>query len=105
MTGWGGTGRIYYTDLSAGTSYWTNELPIQVAAGARGVNLSTGYGTIWAAEFVNDYIFGALYHLLSADQLYPVTYAQSYKVQLFVIDNRTGPEQAKRPQISTTLHT
>src|SRR3989441_11554746 len=77
MTGWGGTGRIYYTDLSAGTSYWTNELPIQVAAEARRVNLSTGYGRIWAAEFVNDYIFGAVYNLFSADQLYPVTYRQN----------------------------
>src|SRR2546422_3212967 len=105
MTSWGGTGRIYYTDLSAGTSYWTNELPIQVAAGARGVNLSTGYGRIWAAEFVNDYIFGAVYNLFAADQLYPVTYAQSYKFQLFVFDNRTGPEKAKGPNISTTLNT
>src|SRR2546422_10546060 len=105
MTGWRRTGRIYYTDLSAGTSYWTNELPIQVAAGARGVNLSTGYGRIWAAEFVNDYIFGAVYNLFSADQLYPVTYAQSYKFQLFVFDNRTGPEKAKGPKISTTLNT
>src|SRR6266849_6559265 len=39
MNGWGGTGRIYYTDLSAGTSYWTDELPSQGAAGARGGSL------------------------------------------------------------------
>jgi hypothetical protein len=105
MTGWGGTGRIYYTDLSAGTSYWTNELPIQVAAGARGVNLSTPYGRIWAAEFVNDYISGAVYNLFAADQLYPVTYAQRYNFQLFVFDNRTDAEKAKGPKISTTLNT
>jgi hypothetical protein len=105
MTGWGGTGRIYYTDLSAGTSYWTNELPIQVAAGARGVNLSTPYGRIWAAEFVNDYISGAVYNLFAADQLYPVTYAQKYNFQLFVFDNRTDAEKAKGPKISTTLNT
>ncbi len=105
MTGWGGTGRIYYTDLSAGTSYWTNELPIQVAAGARGVNLSTPYGRIWAAEFVNDYISGAVYNLFAADQLYPVTYAQRYNFQLFVFDNRTDVEKAKGPKISTTLNT
>jgi hypothetical protein len=105
MTGWGGTGRIYYTDLSAGTSYWTNELPIQVAAGARGVNLSTPYGRIWAAEFVNDYIIGAVYNLFAADQLYPVTYAQRYNFQLFVFDNRTDAEKAKGPKISTTLNT
>jgi len=105
MTGWGGTGRIYYMDLSAGTSYWTNELPIQVAAGARGVNLSTPYGRIWAAEFVNDYIAGAVDNLFAADQLYPVTYAQKYNFQLFVFDNRTAPERAKGPKISTTLDT
>src|SRR5216683_974290 len=105
MTGWGGTGRIYYADLSAGTSYWTDELPIQVAAGARGVNLSTPYGRIWAAEFLNDYIYGAVYNLYAADQLYPVTYAQRYNFQLFVFDNRTAAEKAKGPKISTTLNT
>ena len=105
MTGWGGTGRIYYTDLSAGTSYWTDELPIQVAAGARGVNLSTPYGRIWAAEFINDYIAGAVNNLFAADQLYPVSYAQNYHFHLFVFDNRTGAEKAKGPKISTTLNT
>ncbi len=103
MTGWGGTGRIYYADLSAGTSYWTDELPIQVAAGARGVSLSTPYGRIWAAEFVNDYIAGAVYNLFAADQLYPVTYAQNYNFQLFVFDNRTAVEKAKGPKLSATL--
>src|SRR6266849_4655519 len=105
MTGWGGTGRIYYTDLSAGTSYWTDELPIQVAAGARGVNLSTPYGRIWAAEFINDYIAGAVDNLFAADQLYPVSYAQNYNFQLFLFDNRTIAEKAKGPKISTTLNT
>src|SRR2546422_5881925 len=105
MTGWGGTGRIYYMDLSAGTSYWTDELPIQVAAGARGVNLSTSYGRVWAAEFINDYIAGAVDNLFAADQLYPVTYAQNYNFQLLVFDNRTAIERAKGPKISTTLNT
>src|SRR3989442_4578906 len=105
MTGWGGTGRIYYTDLSAGTSYWTDELASQVAAGARRVNHSTPYGRIWAAEFINDYIAGAVYNLFAADQLYPVSYAQNYHFHLFVFDNRTGAEKAKGPKISTTLNT
>ncbi len=51
MTGWGGTGRIYYTDLSAGTSYWTDELPILVfdnrtgAEKAKGLKISTTLNT------------------------------------------------------------
>src|SRR2546428_4736463 len=104
MTSWGGTGRIYYTDLSAGTSYWTNELPMQVAAGASGVNLSTPYGRIWAPEFVNDYISRAVYNLFAADQPFPGTYAQRYNFQLFVFDNRTAAEKAKGPKISATLN-
>src|SRR5713226_9758839 len=104
MTGWGGTGRIYYTDLSAGTSYWTDELPIQVAAGARGVNLSTPYGRIWAAEFINDYIAVAVNILFDANQLYSVIYAQNYHIHLFGFDNRTGAEKAKGPKLSATLN-
>src|SRR2546427_9612427 len=96
MTGLVGTGRIYYMDLSAGTSYWTDELPIQVAAGARGVNLSTPYGRIWAAEFINDYIFCAVYNIFSADQLYPVTNAHNYNLQIFVFYNGTSEEKTKR---------
>lgn len=105
MTGWGGTGRIYYMDLSAGTSYVTDELPIQVAAGARGINLSSTYGRIWAAEFINDYISGAVNNLFGADQLYPVAYSQKYNFQLFVFDNRTDQEKAKGPKLSSTLNT
>ncbi len=104
MTSWGGSGRLYYADLSAGTSYWTNELPIQVAAGARGINLSTAYGKIWAAEFINDYIAGVVDNLFAADQLYPVSYSQKYNFQLFVLDNRTLAEQAKSPRINKTLN-
>src|SRR3989441_9888170 len=44
MTGWGGSGRFYYMDLSAGPSYWTNELPVQVASQLRGISTSTYYG-------------------------------------------------------------
>ena len=105
MTGWGGTQRTYFMDLSAGPSYWTNELPFQVAAGARGIDLSAPYGKIWVAEFLNDYVYGAVYNLFAADQLYPVTYAQKYNFQLFVIDNRTNAERAKGPNIRSTLNT
>src|SRR5712691_5908697 len=47
MTGWGGSGRFYYMDLSSGLSYWTNELPVQVASQLRGIDTSTYYGKLW----------------------------------------------------------
>ncbi len=103
MTGWGGSERLSYIDLSAGPSYWTNELPVQVAAGARGVNLSSPYGKLWSAEFIHDYIVGAVYNLFGADQLYPVTYSQKYVFQLFVVDNRTAREKAQGPKLANTI--
>jgi hypothetical protein len=105
MTGWGGTERTYFMDLSAGPSYVTNELPVQVAAGLRGLNLSTPYGKIWLTQFVDEYIFGAINNLFAADQLYPVSFAQKYNFQLFVFDNRTAPERATGPRLPGMLNT
>jgi hypothetical protein len=103
LTGWGGSGRFYYIDVSAGPSYWTNELPIQVASLLRGVNTSSYYGKIWMSDFVGPYVAGAVYNLFAADQLYPVNYSQSYNIQLFVFDNRTQTEKSVIP-LSKTIN-
>jgi hypothetical protein len=104
MTGWGGSGRFYYMDLSAGPSYWTNELPIQAASQLRGVDTTTNYGRLWVSKFVGDYVAGAVNNLFAADQLYPVEYSQNYNVHLFVIDNRTTSEISQGPVISKTVN-
>jgi len=103
MTGWGGSGRFYYMDLSAGPSYWTNELPVQVASQLRGVDTGSYYGKLWMSQFVGSYVFGAVYNLFAADQLYPVNYSQSYNIQLFVFDNRTLTEKFALP-LSRTIN-
>src|SRR5881296_3893614 len=104
MTGWGGSGRFYYMDLSAGPSYWTNELPVQVASQLRGIDTGTYYGKLWMSKFIGAYINGAVNNLFAPDQLYPVNYAENYNVQLFVIDNRTTAEQAQGPRLKTTIN-
>jgi hypothetical protein len=104
MTGWGGSGRFYYMDLSAGPSYWTNELPVQVASQLRGIDPSTYYGNLWMSKFIGAYVNGAVNNLFAPDQLYPVNYAQNYNVQLFVIDNRTSTEQAQGPRLPATIN-
>ena len=101
MTGWGGSGRFYYMDLSAGPSYWTNELPIQVASSLRKVDTSSYYGKIWTSQFIGSYVYGAVYNLFAADQLYPVNYSQTYNIQLFVLDNRTTLEKSQLPLAKT----
>ncbi len=103
MTGWGGSGRFYYMDLSAGPSYWTNELPVQVASQLRGISTSTYYGKLWMSKFIGSYVYGAVNNLFAPDQLYPVNYAQNYDVQLFVLDNRTTAEKLQGPKLSSTI--
>src|SRR6059036_2252169 len=104
MTGWGGSGRVYYMDLSAGPSYWTNELPVQVASQLRGISNSTYYGKLWMSKFIGAYVNGAVNNLFAPDKLYPVNYAQSYNIQLFVIDNRTSAEQVQGPRLEATIN-
>jgi hypothetical protein len=104
MTGWGGSGRFYYMDLSAGPSYWTNELPVQVASQLRGVNTSSYYGKLWMSSFIGAYVFGAVNNLFAPDQLYPVNYSQNYRVQLFVLDNRTTAEKSQGPKLTATIN-
>jgi hypothetical protein len=104
MTGWGGSGRFYYMDLSAGPSYWTNELPVQAASQLRGISTTTYYGKLWMSRFIGAYVNGAVNNLFAPDQLYPVNYAQNYNIQLFVIDNRTTAEQAQGPKLKATIN-
>jgi hypothetical protein len=104
MTGWGGSSRFYYMDLSAGPSYWTNELPVQVASQLRGISTNTYYGKLWMSKFIGAYVNGAVNNLFAPDQLYPVNYSQNYNVRLFVIDNRTSAEQAQGPKLKTTIN-
>jgi len=104
MTGWGGSGRFYYMDLSAGPSYWTNELPVQVASQLRGISTSNYYGKLWMSKFVGSYVYGAVNNLFAPDQLYPVNYAQNYNVQLFVLDNRTTTEKLQGPKLTATIN-
>src|SRR5712692_6856119 len=104
MTGWSGSGRFYYMDLSAGPSYWTNELPVQVASQLRVISTTTYYGKLWMSKFIGAYVNGAVNNLFAPDQLYPVNYAQNYNIQLFVIDNRTTAEQAQGPKLKATIN-
>jgi len=103
MTGWGGNQRFYYLDLSAGPSYWTSELPIQVASQVREVDLATAYGRYWRTQFIADYLSGVVYNLFAADQVYPVNYSSKYNFRLFVFDNRNSSEMAN-PRLASTVN-
>ncbi len=105
MTGWGGNHRFYYLDLSAGPSYYTGELPIQVASQAVGVNPASPYATYWRTTFITDYITGVVYNLVAPDPVYPVNYSDNYNFHVFVIDARNSAEKAQVSITSTVDET
>lgn len=105
MTAWGGNYRFYYIDLSAGPSYWTGDLPIQVASGHNNVTLSSPYARTWTTEVVADYVSGAVLNLFAPDVLYPVTYSRQYSFHLFVFDNRTDAERQLGPAMEKSVNT
>jgi hypothetical protein len=104
MTGWGGHHRFYFLDLSAGPSYWTTELPLQVASGVRNVDPATSYGRYWRTQFVADYLVGVLYNLFAPDQLYPVNYSAKYNFHLFIFDARNSTEIAAGPRLTVAVN-
>ncbi len=104
MTAWGGHHRFYFLDLSAGPSYWTNQLPLQVAFGVRNVDLATSYGRYWTSQFVADYLVGVVYNLFAPDQIYSVNYSAKYNFHLFIFDARNSSEIAALPKLTAAVN-
>ncbi|MBS7651036.1 hypothetical protein KEJ35_06795 [Candidatus Bathyarchaeota archaeon] len=101
MTSWGGCGRLYYIDLSAGPSNITRQLPLQWAVRSNNIELGSTYGIKWLTQFLSDYIYGAVEGLFIPDFIYPPRLSKKYLVDILIIDNRTD---LKAPQIDMTLN-
>ncbi len=104
MTGWGGNHRLYYLDLSAGPSYRSEELPIQVALYLNGVDPASSYSRDWRTQFISDYVAGAVFNLFAPDPVYPVNYSSSYNFQLFVFDARNATEKSAGPPLTQAVN-
>jgi len=102
MTSWGGHGRLYYIDLSAGPSLVTAQLPIQIAASVNNIDFHTAYGKNWFNQYVSSYVYGAVYNLFTPDFIYPINYAKEYRIKIEAIDNRTIENQ---PPLEKTINT
>jgi hypothetical protein len=101
MTSWGGCGRLYYIDLSAGPSNITRQFPLQWAVRSNNIELGSTYGIKWLTQFLSDYIYGAVEGLFTPDFIYPPRLSKRYFIDILIIDNRTD---LKTPQIDTTLN-
>jgi len=100
MTGWGGTSRSSFIDLSAGPTDVTGEPPLQVAQAIRTVGPAT-YLLTWRTQYIADYVAGAVFNLFGPDQLYPINYSAKYAFHLFVIDARPF---GSTPAITSTVN-
>jgi hypothetical protein len=89
MTAWGGHNRFYFIDLSAGPGSAAQQLPLQLAAWVNHVSSSSAYWSHWFTQYLADYIAGAVYNLFAPDFIYPLNYAQTYRLKIFVFDNQT----------------
>ena len=100
MTSWGGSGRLYFIDLSAGPSNVTKQLPLQWATKANNITFQTPYGSIWLTQYLSDWIYGAVEGLFAPDFIYPIGFAKKFIIDVLVIDNRTD---LRIPAIDATL--
>jgi hypothetical protein len=101
MTSWGGHSRFYFSDLSAGPGPAAEQLPIQLSTWVNQVRPNTPYWPHWLTQYLSDYIAGAVYNLFAPDLIYPLNYAQTYRLKIFVLDNRTD----STPPIQSTIDT
>ncbi len=99
MTSWGGHNRFYFIDISAGPGSAAEQLPIQLAASVNNLTTDNPYWPTWLTQYLSDYMTGPVYNLFFPDFIYPINYAQTYRLKLFVFDNRTNPS----PPIQSTV--
>jgi len=99
MTAWGGHNRFFFMDLSAGPGSAAEQLPLQLAASTNQVDPTNPYWPSWLTQYLADYITGAVYNVFLPDFVYPLNYAQTYRVKVFVLDNRTSG----KPRIESTV--
>lgn len=99
MTAWGGHSRFFFVDLSAGPGSAAEQLPLQLAASINNIQAGGAYWSKWLTQYLADYISGAVYNIFLPDFVYPLNYARTYRVKIFVIDNRTSGQ----PPIQKTV--
>lgn len=94
MTSWGGRGRLYFFDTSAGPSHRTSRLPLQVAAAADEVDVRTAFGSRWLSQKLSEIISSSVHNLFAPDFGYPLHFVPAYVAKVLVIDTRRAAPTA-----------
>ncbi|MEM2273380.1 MAG: hypothetical protein QXX56_04090, partial [Candidatus Bathyarchaeia archaeon] len=97
--GWGGSGRFWFLDLSAGPTFvsmWY-DLPIQVVMEDQSIDPYTSGGSQWIMEFLADHIWEFIYNLAAPDFVYNPPWSEKFTVKISIIDCRNESEKMIAP--------
>jgi len=99
MTGYGGVHRLWFADLSAGPTYWSewDDLPLNTVIEDQRIDLDTSYGRRWLTQFLADYTFEAVYNIVAPEFVYDPIYTAKYRLAVNVLDDRTDVEKKAIP--------
>lgn len=99
MTGYGGRHRLWFTDLTAGPTWWSQyeDLPLNTVIQDQDIRLSTSFGKQWLTQLLADYTSETVYNVVLPEFVYDPIYTSKYKLVVKVLDNRTDEEKEALP--------
>jgi len=99
MIGYGGHHRLWFLDLSAGPTWWSQweDLPLQVVLKDQSIQLDTSIGRQWLTQYLADYTWELTRNIIVPVFIYDPIYARKYELRVFVLDHRTEEEKIAVP--------
>jgi len=103
MTGYGGRHRMWFVDLSAGPTWWSqyDDLPLNTIIEDQGIQLDTAFGKQWLTQYLADYTWEMVYNIVVPEFVYDPIYTSKYRLVVKVLDDRTSDEKKAIPIQST----
>jgi len=99
MTGYGGRHRLWFEDLTAGPTWWSQyeDLPLNTVIEDQDIRVSTSFGKQWLTQLLADYTSEMVYNVVLPEFVYDPIYTSKYKLVVNVLDNRTDDEKEALP--------
>jgi len=99
MTGYGGHHRLWFEDLTAGPTWWSQyeDLPLNAVIEDQDIRFSSAFGKQWLTQLLADYTSEMVYNLVLPDFVYDPIYTSKYELVVNVLDNRTDDEKEAIP--------
>jgi len=99
MMGYGGHRRLWFLDLSAGPTWWSqwDDLPLQIVLKDQSIQLDSSMGRQWLTQYLADYTQELTYNIIVPEFIYDPIYTRKYTFRVFVLDDRTDEEKTAVP--------